>query len=192
MSADNAPHTITELLAGARQGDSTALERLARVVHGELHRIAEHHMRHERPDHTLQPTVLVHEALLRLTGDAGLEFDDRAHFYRAASRVMRRVLVDHARAHQAAKRGGGLRVTLDEPLALTAATPADAIDLLVLDDALDRLAEAEPRWARVVELRFFTGLDVAETADVLAVSRATVKRDWRFARAWLARELGTG
>lgn len=181
------PHTVTALLAAARQGDQLALERLARLVHAELHRIAERHMRQEREEHTLQPTVLVHEAFLRLTGKSAADFDDRIHFFRAASQVMRRVLVDHARARQAAKRGRGLRVTLDEQ---AIERPGPDIDLLVLDEALTRLAEAEPRWAQVVELRFFTGLDIPETAATLGISPATVKRDWQFARAWLARELG--
>jgi RNA polymerase sigma factor (TIGR02999 family) len=188
MTSDSdSQHTVTVLLEAARHGDSDALDRLSRMVHAELHRIAERHMQRERDDHTLQPTVLVHEAILRLTGSSRSDFNDRVHFFRAASQVMRRVLVDHARARQAAKRGGGLRVTLDENFADRA---AGDVDLLVLDEALTRLAAAEPRWAQVVELRFFTGLGIEETAETLDVSPATVKRDWQFARAWLARELG--
>ncbi|HJP56054.1 MAG TPA: ECF-type sigma factor [Gemmatimonadales bacterium] len=182
-----APRTVTRLLEAARQGDPEAYERLLPHLYEELHRIAERHMRGERADHTLQPTALVHEAYLRLVGGAPASFDDRRHFLRASSRVMRRVLVDHARARAAAKRAGSLRVTLDEELA---ASDDRAVDLLVLDDALERLAAAEPRWARVVELRAFAGLEVTEVADVLETSPATVKRDWQFARAWLARELG--
>jgi RNA polymerase sigma factor (TIGR02999 family) len=159
-----------------------------------LHGIAARHMRGERPGHTLQPTALVHEAFLRLVG-GDASFDDRAHFLRAASRVMRRVLVDHARARDAAKRGagGGLRVTLDESIAASAGHDGDddrVVELLALDDALARLAAAEPRWAQVVELRVFGGLEVTEVARALGVSTPTVKRDWAFAKAWLARELG--
>jgi RNA polymerase sigma factor (TIGR02999 family) len=142
-------------------------------------------MRGERPDHTLQPTALVNEAFLRLAG-ADVSFADRAHFLRAASQAMRRVLVDHARARNAAKRAGNLRVTIDEGLV---AQDDQTIDLLVLDDALNRLAAAEPRWARVVELRFFGGLEITEVATALDISPATAKRDWRFARAWLAKAL---
>ena len=190
MTPESDPqHTVTVLLEAARHGDADALDRLSRLVHAELHHIAERHMQREREDHTLQPTVLVHEAILRLTGSSRTDFNDRIHFYRAASQVMRRVLVDHARARQAAKRGGGLRVTLDENLADRS---AGDVDMLVLDEALTRLAAAEPRWAQVVELRFFTGLGIEETAEALEISPATVKRDWQFARAWLARELGAG
>jgi RNA polymerase sigma factor (TIGR02999 family) len=177
--------TVTDLLAASRRGDATAFDQLLPLVYDELHAIAARHMRGERPDHTLQPTALVHEAFLRLTG-AEIPYDDRAHFIRAASQSMRRVLVDHARARNAAKRGGNLRVTLDESLA-----PQEdrVVDLLVLDDALNRLAAAEPRWARVVELRFFGGLEVTEVAAVLGISTATAKRDWQFARTWLAKAL---
>jgi RNA polymerase sigma-70 factor, ECF subfamily len=178
-------HTVTQLLEKARHGDSTALEHLLPLLYAELHEIAARHMHGERADHTLQPTALVHEAFLRLAGSNG-SFEDRTHFLRAASQAMRRVLVDHARARNAAKRGGALRVTLDEGLA---GHDDPLVDLLVLDDALTRLAEAEPRWAQVVELRYFGGLEVTEVAAALGVSTATVKRDWRFARAWLARAL---
>jgi len=179
--------TVTRLLEQARSGDSAALGRLLDVVYAELKRIAAARMRGERPDHTLQPTALVHEAFIRLIGSGTPGFEGRAHFLNAASTVMRRVLVDHARARNAAKRGSALRVTLDEALA---AAPGPDVDMLALDDALERLAAAEPRWARVVELRFFGGLEVTEVAETLDISVATVKRDWQFARAWLARELG--
>ena len=183
------PETVTRLLEEVRQGDTAALGRLLPLVYAELHNIAGRHMRRERDNHTLQPTALVHEAFLRLTGGQPIAFSDRAHFMRTASQAMRRVLVDHARARQAAKRGNGLRVTLDE--GLVEAAPARDLDMLVLDDALVRLEAADPRWAQVVELRFFAGLEVTEVAEVLGVSPATVKRDWQFARAWLARELRT-
>jgi RNA polymerase sigma factor (TIGR02999 family) len=176
---------VTDLLAAARRGDSAAFDQLLPLISDELHAIAGRHMRGERPEHTLQPTALVHEAFLRLAGTE-IPYDDRAHFIRAASQAMRRVLVDHARARKAAKRGRSLSVTLDQSL-----VPQDdrVMDLLVLDDALNRHAAAEPRWARVVELRFFGGLEVTEVAGALGISTATAKRDWQFARAWLANAL---
>ena len=183
---EGAAHSVTQLLRVARSGDSDALNRLLPLVYDELHRIAERHMARERVDHTLQPTALVHEAYARLASGVAINAVDRLHFLRLASSVMRRVLVDHARAHRAAKRGGDLQVTLDEGVV---GASVNALDLLVLDDALTRLAAAEPRWAQVVELRFFAGLEVPEVAEVLGISSATVKRDWRFARAWLATAL---
>jgi RNA polymerase sigma factor (TIGR02999 family) len=174
------------LIAAAGARDAAAFGQLVSLLYGELHEIAARHMSGERPDHTLEPTGLVHEAFLRIAGDEPAAYENRAHFLRAASQVMRRVLVDHARARNADKRGGALRVTLNEQVA---ARTEPEIDLLVLDDALERLAAAEPRWARVVELRFFGGLEIAEVAKALGISTATAKRDWRFARAWLAREL---
>jgi RNA polymerase sigma-70 factor, ECF subfamily len=178
---------FSRLLDDVRRGDPAAMEKLVPLVYDQLHDIASRQMRQERENHTLQPTALVHEAFLRLTGGEPISFDDRAHFLRTASQTMRRVLVDHARARQAAKRGGALRVTLDEQL--VAVAPAQDLDLLALDDALVRLGAAEPRCAQVVELRFFAGLEVTEAARVLGVSPATVKRDWQFAKAWLEREL---
>ncbi|MEZ4456968.1 MAG: ECF-type sigma factor [Gemmatimonadales bacterium] len=164
-------------------------ERLLAQLYGDLRDLADRHLRNERPDHTLQPTALVHEAWLRLAGAESLVFQDRSHFLRIASRAMRRVLVDHARARRAVKRDAGIRITLDDGLV---GSGSDGVDLIALDDALVQLAAAEPRWAEVVELRFFTGLEVTETAEVLGVSPITVKRDWRFARGWLAERLGTG
>lgn len=156
-------------------------------AYDELRSIARRHLQGERAGHTLVPTALVHEAYLSLhTRDADA-FRDRAHFLRAASRAMRHILVDHARARRAAKRDGGLRITLDE--AIASGAPRD-LDLLALEDALVQLEAAEPRWARVVELRFFAGLELTEIAGLLEVSTATVKRDWQFAKAWLARRLG--
>lgn len=177
---------MTRWLEAARGGDAGAREHLLGALYSELRAIARHHMRGERRDHTLQPTALVHEAVLRMFGGAGVPFADRNHFLRTASRAMRRVLVDHARARGAAKRDGGIRVTLS---GAEAGDAGSILDVLVLDDALSRLAAAEPRWAEVVELRYLLGLEVAEVAEVLGVSTATVKRDWRFAKAWLAREL---
>jgi RNA polymerase sigma-70 factor, ECF subfamily len=177
---------VTTLLERARGGDLAAYDRLLPLLYAELRDVAARYMRRERADHTLQPTALVHEAFLRLVGSSPTAFEDRAHFLRVAAQAMRRVLVDHARARNAAKRGGGLCVTFEEN---AVAADEQGVDVLVLDDALNRLAAAEPRWARVVELRFFAGLEVPEVAKVLGTSTATVKRDWRFARAWLAREL---
>jgi RNA polymerase sigma-70 factor (ECF subfamily) len=188
MSDDaNTSAMVAELLNATRRGDAAAYDRLLPLLYNELRAIAGKHMRGERPDHTLQPTALVHEAFLRLIGGAPAHFEDRTHFLRAASQAMRRVLVDHARARNAAKRGGDLRVTLDEAIA---GHDDHIVDLLVLDDALTRLAAAEPRWARVVELRVFGGLEVPEVASALGISPATAKRDWQFAKGWLARELG--
>jgi RNA polymerase sigma-70 factor (ECF subfamily) len=187
MSDDaNTSTMVAELLDATRRGDAAAYDRLLPLLYNELRAIAGNHMRGERPDHTLQPTALVHEAYLRLIGGSPMHFEDRTHFLRAASQAMRRVLVDHARARTAAKRSGDLRVTLDEGLA---GHDDRIVDLLVLDDALTRLAAAEPRWARVVELRIFGGLEVPEVASALGISPATAKRDWQFAKGWLAREL---
>jgi RNA polymerase sigma-70 factor, ECF subfamily len=178
---------VTRMLQAARDGDEAAREQLFETMYAELHAIARRHMSHERPGHTLEPAGLVNEASLRLLGPDVLRFEDRQHFLRAASLVMRRVLVDHARARNAAKRGAGLQVTLHDEIEGPSQAP---VDVLELDRALTRLADAEPRWAQVVELRFLMGLEVTEVAEVLGTSTATVKRDWRFARAWLARELG--
>lgn len=187
MSADEPlPHTVTRLLDEVGRGDPLAAEQLLPLVYAELRSIAEKHMRGERPDHTLQPTALVHEAYLRLLGSAPIAFESRLHFLRTASQVMRRVLVDHARARNTAKRGGAIHLPLNEAIA---GADDELIELLVLDDALTQLAAAEPRWAQVAELRFFGGLEVPEVAAALGISEATVKRDWQFARAWLAQVL---
>ncbi len=179
--------TITRLLEEARRGVPDAMERLLPLVYAELHFIAERHMVGERPDHTLQPTALVNEAFLRLVGGTPAEFNDRSHFLRAASAAMRRVLVDYGRKRRAAKRGANLQVTLDD--AVVGGAQGPAVDVLALDDALTRLAEADPRCAQVVELRFFGGLSVPVVADALGVSIATVNREWQFARGWLATEI---
>jgi len=178
---------ITRLLARWRNGDPEALKDLTPLVYGELRDLAQHYLRNERSDHTLQPTALVHEAYLRLTGVRSAKFTNRVHFYGAAATVMRRVLVDHAREHRAAKRGLGQAVaSLDD-------VPEAGIDLrfdlVCLSDALERLAAVAPDPARVVELRYFGGLTVAETAEFLDVAPVTVKRRWAFARAWLHRTL---
>lgn len=188
MSADETlPHTVTRLLDGVHRGDPTAADQLLPLVYAELRGIAEKQMRGERPDHTLQPTALVHEAYLRLLGGNPIPFENRVHFLRTASQVMRRVLVDHARARNRAKRGDGrINLTLDDAIA---GVESDVIELLVVDDALTQLAAAEPRWAQVAEMRVFGGLEIPDVAAALGISAATVKRDWQFAKAWLANVL---
>jgi RNA polymerase sigma factor (TIGR02999 family) len=181
---------ITALLVRWRQGDARAFESLIPLVYGELRRLAHHYLRHERPDHTLQSTALVHEAYVRLTGDAPVDFHDRAHFFGIAARLMRQILVEHARAHRSAKRGGGAyALTLED--AQHVAEPVN-VDILRLDDALHELARLDDRQSRIVELRFFSGLSIDETADVMGISAATVSREWTTARAWLYRELARG
>jgi RNA polymerase sigma factor (TIGR02999 family) len=178
---------ITQLLTRWRKGDAAAFEELTPLVYDELRELAGAYMRRERPDHTLQPTALVHEAYLRLAGVRSARFENRVHFYGAAARAMRRILVDHARQRGAAKRGHGLDpVSLDD----VAVAGIDLrLDLVSLDRTLDRLAAIAPEPARVVELRYFGGLSVQETAAFLGIAPATVKRRWAFARAWLHREL---
>ena len=179
---------VTALLKEWSAGDRGALERLMPLVYEELRRLAASHLRAERGDHTLQPTALVHEAYLRLVGQRSVSWANRAHFYGIAAQMMRRVLVDHARRRLAAKRSPGtLYVDLGEE---TAAAPDRAPELLALDRALTELERLDPRQARVVELRFFAGLSVEETAEVAGVSTATVKREWRTARAFLRHEIG--
>ena len=168
-------------------GDASETAELTEVLYGELRRIAAGYLRSENAGHTLQPTALVHEAFLRLSGQH-VQWNDRTHFLAVAANTMRRVLVDHERKRSASKRDGGLRVTMDESVP-DAGGDDRALELLALDDALVRLASLDPRTARVVELRFFGGLGVEETASVLEISPASVKRDWSFARAWLGREL---
>lgn len=182
-----AAHEVTQLLHQISGGDASAVERLVPLIYAELRQIADRAMRHERSDHTLQPTALVHEAFLRLVGKPDLSWESRAHFLNIAALAMRRVLLMHARERRAGKRGGGLeRVTLDEQL--VGATDR-GIDLIGLDESLERLAGIFPRKARVVELRFFAGLSLEETGKVLDISLATVKREWDFARAWIRRDL---
>jgi len=182
---------ITGLLRRWAQGDVEAFEALMPVVYKELRKLADHYLRQERPDHTLQPTALVHEAYLRLAGIRDMELRNRAHFYGAAAQIMRRVLVDYSRQRQALKRGGPTPqvVPFDEAMD----TPIDqSTDFVALDEALTVLEQIAPDRARVVELRYFGGLSVEETADYLGVAPATVKRHWAFARAWLFRRLSEG
>jgi RNA polymerase sigma-70 factor, ECF subfamily len=178
---------ITGVLRAWGKGDEAALERLAPLVYDELHRIAARHMRHEEPGNSLQPTALVNQAWLRLLGGAKVGWQDRAHFFAVSSQIMRRILVDAARARRTGKRRGELHhFQLNE--SLDAAPPRDT-ELIALDDALESLAEFDVRKARVVEMRFFGGLSVEETAAALRVSPQTVMRDWKLARAWLRREI---
>jgi RNA polymerase sigma factor (TIGR02999 family) len=184
------PGAVTALLRAWGDGDDGALEQLTPLVEAELRRLARGYMRRERRDHTLQTTALVNEAFLRLTDARRVRWQDRAHFLGISARLMRRVLVDHARSRGYRKRGGGAeRVTLDEGLVMS---PEPAVDVLALDRALESLAAVDVRKSRVIELRFFGGLSVEETAEVLHVSPDTVKRDWRLAKLWLLRELEEG
>ena len=181
---------VTGLLQAWRDGDDAALEQLLPLVEAELKRLARGYMARERRGHTLQATALINEAFLRLTGARRLRWQDRAHFLGISARLMRRVLVDHARARGYQKRGGGaFKTTLDEALVVT---PAPSLDLVALDRALEKLATVDARKSRVVEMRFFGGLSVEETAEVLHVSTDTIKRDWRLAKLWLLRELEGG
>ena len=179
---------VTALLDRWNGGDREALKSLIALVHGELRRLAGSLLRHERPDHTLQPTELVHEAYLRLSGLRSMPLNGRRHFYGAAAEAMRRILVDHARQRAADKRGGpdGQRV----PIALALNQPLDLrVDFVRVDEAITALAAESPEKARVVELRYFGGLSIQDTADVMGIAPATVKRHWTFARAWLYRAL---
>ena len=178
---------VTALLSRWRKGDRAALDELMPLVYNELRRLAVSHLRRERDDHTLQPTALVHEAYLRLAAVRDGGFDDRAHFFGAAANAMRRILVDHARARKAQKRGADVqRVNLDEALV---AGIDPRLDLVALDEALQQLAVVSPLKERVVELRYFGGLSIEQTAAVLGIAPATVKRHWAFARVWLYRAL---
>jgi RNA polymerase sigma factor (TIGR02999 family) len=194
LGADQPPgaHDVTALLQAWGHGDEAALERLTPIVYDELRRLARAHLRRERAAHTLQATALVNEAYMRLVEVSGVDWQDRTHFFSISSRIMRRVLIDAARSRVAKRRGAGVEraaaseVDLDR---LPARGSDRAAELVALDDALDALAKMDARRARVIELRFFGGLSVEETAEVLNVSTQTVMRDWKLARAWLMREL---
>lgn len=181
------PQPVTQLLVDWGNGDNRALEKLTPLVYQELKRLAARYLRRERSDHTLQSTALVHEAWLRLIDQRQVHWQNRAQFFGVAAEMIRRILIDHARGRQAAKRGdGAIKLTLDEALF----TPDRRdLDLVALDDALKDLARLDPQQSRLVELRYFAGLSIEESAEVLGVSPATVKREWAAAKAWLYREL---
>ena len=184
------PEDITELLHRFQAGDEDAQSQLIDAVYGELRVIAARYMRREKENHTLQTTALVNEAYLKLVNLKTANWQDRAHFYAVASRVMRRILVDHARKHISGKRGGGIDILpLNEAIVFT---PGRSSQIVRLDDALTRLASTDERASKVIELRFFGGLSVEECAEVLGISPRTVKREWMFARAWLRAEFGLG
>jgi RNA polymerase sigma factor (TIGR02999 family) len=189
LSQESSP--VTELLVRWREGDRDALTSLMPLVYGELRRLAHYYLQRERTDHTLQSTALVHEAYLRLTGTNPPSWQNREHFFGIAAHVMRQILVEYARARSAAKRGGPsvCKLTLDDALGIQQKTD---VDVIALDGALDRLSELDPQQSRIVELRFFAGLTIEDTAEVMGISPATVKRDWTSARAWLHREIAGG
>lgn len=183
-------HEITRLLRDWHNGDRAALDRLMPLVYDELRRLARRYMRRENPGHVLQTTALINEVYLRMVDPPDIDWKNRAHFFGVAAQAMRYLLIEHARSRRYAKRGGtAQQVSLDETAVVS---PERSADLLALDDALQALATLDPRRARVVELRYFGGLSVEETAEVLKVAPITVMRDWRFAKSWLLRELSQG
>jgi RNA polymerase sigma factor (TIGR02999 family) len=180
---------VTELLRSWRQGDAAALDRLIPLVHDELRRVARSHLQREHPGHTLQATALVHEVYLRLVDVDRMTLNNRTHFFAMAARLMRQILVDHARRKRADKRGGGVTMmSLDE---VSPVSQTSIVDVLALDQALDALSSRDERQCRVVELRFFAGLSIDEAAEALGVSAATVEREWAMAKAWLYHRLST-
>lgn len=188
----SSPHDVTQMLVDCSSGHKEVLDQLMPLVYDELLRRAAHYLRRERPDHTLQPTALVHEAYLRLIDQSRVRWQNRAHFLGIAATMMRRILINHAQSHQAHKRGAG-RYTLSLDAAGECAREPEvdgAVDLVLLDEALVHLAAIDNQQSRIVELRFFGGLTVEETAEVLGVSPVTVHREWRVAKAWLHREIG--
>jgi RNA polymerase sigma factor (TIGR02999 family) len=184
------PKQVTQLLIAWSSGHEEALTELMPVVYAELRRLAGHYLRRERPDHTLQPTALVHEAYLRLIDQTSVRWQNRAHFFGIAANLMRQILVNHALSHKAAKRGGTeVKLPLDEAVGVA---KQQGVDLVALDEALSRLAVLDPQQGRIVELRFFGGLTIEEAAEVLRISPATVKREWATAKAWLHCSLTKG
>ena len=178
---------ITELLASYGRGNKESLDQLMPIVYDELRRRAARYLRGEQAGHTLQTTALIHEAYVRLVDQRNMQWQNRAHFFGIAAQMMRRILVDHARSKKRVKRGGSeIRVSLDDVIV---AAKGQDLDIVALDEALDRLAQLDEQQSRVVELRFFSGLSVEETAEVMGISKSTVKRDWSMAKAWLHREL---
>jgi RNA polymerase sigma factor (TIGR02999 family) len=183
-------HQVTQLLVEWSNGDKAALDKLMPLIHEELRRLAHYYMSRERGGHTLQTTALVNEAYLRLVNRKNVHWQNRAHFFAIAAQLMRSILVDHARSHAYAKRGGGARkIELDEAMLVSQERAAEVV---ALDDALKGLAEIDPQQSRIVELRFFGGLTIEEVAEVLHLSPATIKREWTTARAWLYHELSKG
>jgi len=187
MSGVTSSHQVSELLVRWRGGDPKALESLIPLVYAELRKLARGYLRRERPDHTFQSAALVHEAYVRLTGRASPDWQNRAHFFGVAARLMREILVEYARGRDAAKRGAGVsRIAFNEALGIP---QYEDTDLVRLDDALRRLAELDERQCRIVELRFFAGLSIEDTSEALGISSATVSREWNTARLWLRREV---
>jgi RNA polymerase sigma factor (TIGR02999 family) len=184
---DKTPNEITEQLIAWSNGDATALDKLIPVVYQELRRMADQYLRREDLSHSLQPTALVHEAYLRLIDQTKVQWQNRAHFFGVAAQMMRRILIDHAKTKHRLKRGGtAIKVSFDENVNVS---EERAAELIALDDALQELAQMDERKSRIVELRYFGGLSVDETAEVLGVSNKTVMRDWNFAKAWLYQQL---
>jgi RNA polymerase sigma factor (TIGR02999 family) len=177
---------VSELLGKWQAGDGEALRALVPLVYADLRRLAHRCLRKERPEHTLQSTALVHEAYMRLTEREKVHFESRSSFFAVSAQLMRQILVDHARSHRAAKRDGGLKLVLDEDMALPIARE---VNLVALDDTLKELSRLDPQQGKIVELRFFGGLTIEETSEVLGVSPATVKRDWTTARLWLHKQM---
>jgi RNA polymerase sigma factor (TIGR02999 family) len=181
------PGEVTQLLINWSRGDETALNQLIPLIEAELRRLARRYMRWERPDHTLQTSALINEAYLRLVSQQDVEWQDRGHFFAVAAQAMRHILIDHARSYQSQKRGGGAyKLTLDDVAELS---DQRAAELLALDEALINLAAVDPRKSQIVELRFFGGLSIEETAEAMMISPATVIREWRSARVWLRRTI---
>jgi len=181
-------HEVTQLLIEWSNGDKAALDKLMPLIYDELRRLAHHYMSREQPGHTLQTTAVVNEAYLRLVNRKHVHWQNRAHFFAIAATLMRSILVDHARSHASAKRGGGdvRKVALDEAMIISEERAAEVV---ALDEALGQLAEIDPRQSRIVEMRFFAGLTIEETAEVLSLSPATIKREWSTAKAWLFHEM---
>jgi RNA polymerase sigma factor (TIGR02999 family) len=181
------PHEVTQLLQQWQGGEKSALDALTPLVYSELRRLAASHLRHEKPGHLLQPTALVHEAFLRMVGRSAPDCRNRSDFYGVAAHVMRQILIDDARSRQAGKRGGHfVHLSLEDELV---GSHHQEVGLLALDEALERLAALDPRKAQVVEMRFFGGLGIEETAEALKISEVTVRRDWQFAKVWLLHEM---
>jgi RNA polymerase sigma factor (TIGR02999 family) len=183
----SSPANVTDLLQAVNSGNQSARDELIAVVYDELRRLADSYLRGERADHTLQPTALVHEAYLRLVGQDNVRWRNRDHFIAVAATMMRRVLVDHARGHNRNKRGGGqIKLTLADAERFI---KSEEVDFMSLDEALEKFGHDYPQESQIVELRFFGGLSIAETARVLKVSESTIEREWKFAQAWLLREM---